>query len=214
MLDNIPQQNMVAASCGFNNYNAPIVSLQVIDDYINCAKWVFPHLWKHLYVLTGVFRHWKKADKPNIQQKKRQVLMQLFLLKRMRNFWSLKWWSLVPGIGYNEWGVGCTVRNAIKSFGMVSSARMRAASIATLFSKLVERQTALFSKEETIIIVIETYGGTLQLKHQCGEHLVSWLSGTHDMTMKVIIASNIILSASSCKHTASTWYALVPQTFI
>lgn len=185
VFDNVCRRNMVAAACGFNDYNTPIVSLQVIDDFVNCAERVFPSLWRQLCELRGVVGHRTKRDKLNIPRKKRQVLLQLFLLKRMRNFRSLKWWSLIQGIGYNGWGVGRTAINAIKSFGTVCSSRTRDECVDTLFSKLVERQTALFSKEEAITFVIDNYGETLQLKHQRGEHSASRLSGTHEIAIKV-----------------------------
>ena len=70
VFNNVCWQNMVAAAGGSNNYNAPIVSLQVIDDYVNCAERVFPRLWKHLCAVCGVFVHWKKANKRNIPRKK------------------------------------------------------------------------------------------------------------------------------------------------
>ena len=38
VFDNVCRQNMVASSCGFNDCNAPIVSLQIINDYVNCAE--------------------------------------------------------------------------------------------------------------------------------------------------------------------------------
>ena len=82
---------MVAEACGLNDYNTPIVSLQVIDDFVNCDERVFPSLWRQLCELRGVVGHRTKRDKLNIPRKKRQVLLQLFLLKRMRNFRSSKW---------------------------------------------------------------------------------------------------------------------------
>ena len=37
VFDNVCRQNMVASACGFNDYNTPIVSLQVIADFVNSA---------------------------------------------------------------------------------------------------------------------------------------------------------------------------------
>ena len=59
VFDNVCRRNMVAAAYGFNDSTTPIpiVSLQVIDDFVNCAKWVFPSLWRQLCELRGVVGH-------------------------------------------------------------------------------------------------------------------------------------------------------------
>ena len=79
--------------------------------------------------------HRYKQDKLNTPRKKTSSLDAIFLLKIMPNFPSLKWWSLIQGIGYNVWGVDRSEFNAIKVFGTVYSARTSGASITPLLLK-------------------------------------------------------------------------------
>jgi hypothetical protein len=63
VFNNFCRQNMIAAACGFNDYNTQIVLLQVIGDFVNCAESVFPSLYGHLCELCGVVGHQMKRDK-------------------------------------------------------------------------------------------------------------------------------------------------------
>ena len=42
VFDNMCQQRMLQAICGFNDYKQPIVDLATVDDYVNTAPLVFP----------------------------------------------------------------------------------------------------------------------------------------------------------------------------
>ena len=183
--DNMCQRRLTSAVTGFNDYNRPLIDLETVDDFVDTAARVFPSLWLHLCNLRGVDGNRHKGDSVNIQRRKRQVLLQLMVLKRMRNFRALKWWSVIQGIGYTGWGVGSTAINAIKTFGSVCSSKTRTRAVAVLCSKLVQRQTSLFSREAAITFVIDNYGETVKLLHQRGERSATRLSGTHEMAIKV-----------------------------
>ena len=98
--DNMCRRRLTSAVTGFNDYNRPLIDLETVDDFVDTAARVFPSLWLHLCNLRGVDGNRHKCDSVNIQRRKRQVLLQLMVLKRMRNFRALKWWSVIQGIGY------------------------------------------------------------------------------------------------------------------
>ena len=187
VFDNMCRRRMLQAVCGFNDYNKPIVDLTTIDDYVETAARVFPKLWEHLCSLRGVVQYNKSKDTnlKNKTRRKRHVLLQLHLLKRTKKNNSLKWWSLIQGIGYTAWGVGGSALNAIKTFGITCSSQTRNRAVSVLCDKLVARQTLLFSRELAIIFVIDNYGQTVKLLHQRGDHSATRLSGTNEMAVKV-----------------------------
>ena len=103
----------------------------------------------------------------------------------MRNFRSLKWWSVIQGVGYLGWGVGRTALNGINAYRITCSARGRDRAIEVLCSKLVEKQTLLFSQQPAIAFVLDNFGDTVNLLHQRGEHSSTRLSGTQEMAIKI-----------------------------
>ena len=72
------------------------------DNFVELSPSVIPNLWKHMCNLRNLKGDYHKKDKDRMQGKKRQVLLQIFALKRMRNQRSLKWWSLVQAVALNH----------------------------------------------------------------------------------------------------------------
>ena len=64
-------------------------------------------------------------DKEQAKEKKHQVLLQMFALKRMRNQRSLKWWSLVQAVTCYGWGIGRTALDATHKWGLTCSSQTR-----------------------------------------------------------------------------------------
>jgi hypothetical protein len=81
--------------------------------------------------------------------------------------------------------IGSTAINAIKTFGSVCSLKTRTQAVTVFCSKLVERQTSLFSRNVAITFVIDNYGETVKLLHQRVKRSTTRLSGTHEMAIKV-----------------------------
>ena len=70
VFDSMCRRRLLAAICGFNDYNKPIVDLLTIDDYVATAALVFPKLWKYLCSLRGVNQHrLKEEEEKNVPRR-------------------------------------------------------------------------------------------------------------------------------------------------
>ena len=92
------RRRLTSAVTGFNDYNRPLIDLETVDDFVDTAARVFPNLWLHLCNLRGVDGNRHKGDSVSIQRRKRQVLLQLMVLNRMRNCRAFKWWSVTSKV--------------------------------------------------------------------------------------------------------------------
>ena len=156
-----------------------------MDIYVDLANTVFPRLWRHLCSLRNISGNRNSYEKANRTKKKRLVLVQLLLLRRMRNTKLLKWWSVIQAVGYYGWGVGRTALDTFSSWGVVSHSQTRTAALKILCKNLVKKQTAIFSKERAICFVLDNYGETVKLKQQRGGHSAKRLSGTHEIAHRI-----------------------------
>ena len=82
------RQRMFNRVCGINNYNKPLIEMDSFDVFVDQDAVCFPWLWKHLCSLHGTQGNRSKANKKNATPRKRQVLLQLLVLRRMRNYQS------------------------------------------------------------------------------------------------------------------------------
>ena len=139
VFDIMCRNKLAGAICGLNNYNKPIIELSTMDIYVDLASTVFPRLWRHLCSLRYISGDRHSYDKPNRTKKKRLVLVQLLLLRRMRNSKLLKWWSVIQSVGYYGWGVGRTALDAFSAWGVVSHSKTRTAALKILCNNLVKK---------------------------------------------------------------------------
>jgi len=84
VFDKLCRRKLAASVCGFHDYNQPIISLAVIDDFVESAEHIFPNIWRHLSRWRNVRGDRHAEDAKNIQPRKREVFMLLLLLRRMR----------------------------------------------------------------------------------------------------------------------------------
>ena len=73
--------------------------------------------------------------------KKRQVLMQIFALRRMRDNRMLKWWSMILTVAYYCWRVGHKALDTTHTFDIVCCTCTRDPLLAKLTEDLVSMQT-------------------------------------------------------------------------
>ena len=130
---------------------------QDFNNFVELAPTVIPNLWKHMCNLRNLKGDYHTKDKDRMEGKKRQVLLQIFALKRMRNQRSLKWWSLVQAVAYYGWGVGRTALDATHKWGLTCSSRTRDRCLSILTNKLIQRQTRYFSAEDAIMFCMDNY---------------------------------------------------------
>ena len=90
VFDIMCRNKLMGAIIGLNNYNRPIIEMSTIDIYVDLASTVFPRLWRHLCSLRAVSGDRRGNTKEKQTKKKRMVLVQLLLLRRMRNKRMLK----------------------------------------------------------------------------------------------------------------------------
>ena len=123
LFDDLCRHRFLHAIVGFNDHCTSLVDLQDFDHVVALSPSVIPNLWKHLSNLRSVKGKYTKRDRERLPQKNRQVLLQIFALKRMRNQRCLKWWSLVQAVAYYVWGVGRTAIDATNMWGLTCGAR-------------------------------------------------------------------------------------------
>jgi len=85
LFDDLCRHRFLHAIVGFNNHCTSLVNQQDFDNFVELAPMVIPNLWKHMCNLRNLKGDYHKKDKERMEGKKRQVLLQTFLLKRMRN---------------------------------------------------------------------------------------------------------------------------------
>ena len=112
VFDNMCRRQLFYYVTHLTDTNQPLIPVETFDAFVEMAEKCFPRLWSHLCNLRDTKGNLGKKRKSNVRPKRRQVLLQFLLLKRMRNFRALKWWSLVTGIGFFGWGVGKSVLSA------------------------------------------------------------------------------------------------------
>ena len=98
--DNMCRRMFAKVLVQMNDHNKPIIPIECFDTYVDLAEDCFPRLWRHLCGLRDIHSNKTAKAKRLIRSKKRQVLLQLFALRRMRNPQSLKWWSLIQSVAY------------------------------------------------------------------------------------------------------------------
>ena len=81
------------------------MSAEDFDVFVDIAELAFPCLWKPLCNVRDIKGRRDKNAKELKKEKKRQVLLQCFEWRRMRNPSTLKWWALIQLISYYGWGV-------------------------------------------------------------------------------------------------------------
>jgi len=136
--------NCVDKVVKFRDHNKPIIESECFDVYVEATEWCFPQLWAHMSNLRNVQGNRTKYANKLVQSKKRQVLLQILALRRMRNPKSLVYWSLIQAIAYYGWGVGRTALDANNFWGKSCSSRTRDRCLLKLPNKLAERRIRFF----------------------------------------------------------------------
>ena len=147
----------------FNDHNKSIVDRECIDVYVDATEWCLPRLWKHMCHLRNVNGNRSKVQQKRVKAKKRQVLLQILVLRRMQNPKSLLYWSLIQSIAYYGWGVGCTALDCNNYWGNSCSARTQDRCLLHITSKLAEHQIRLYSNLDAVTFCIDNV--------QCGQHV-------------------------------------------
>ena len=153
--------------------------------YVELAEEVFPKLWVHICNLRNVKGNRTDAAKALEQGKRRQVLLQILMLRRMRNQQSLLWWSMIQAVAYYGWGVGNTALNATNYWGMACSSRSRDRAMQKRTECLVERRTRFFSDRDAITFCMDNYQVGQHVLHQRSGRRRLFLKGTHQMAHEI-----------------------------
>ena len=189
VFDKLCEHSLIRASCGFNDYNLPIIPLATFDDFVNLAEYTLPRMWRHFCSLRGA-RSSRSADRHKERRdltmhKKRSVFIQILLHKRTRNPRQLKWFAALMAIGFYGWGVGRTPLGVISQFGVTCSSRTRDRCLSVLCDDIVMRQIRLFSALPAVSFVIDNYGETVPLRFMRSQRTAIRMSGTHEMAHAV-----------------------------
>ena len=99
VFNNMCQRLILHSVSGFNDYNQPIVLLSSMDIFVDLATTVFPRLCEYFCSLRNVEGSRHRSDEKRYLSQKSHVLLQLLPPKRVSDFYSLKWWGLIQGIG-------------------------------------------------------------------------------------------------------------------
>ena len=168
-----------------NDHNQGIIPMSMFDGYIDLADHASPRLWKHLCNICNVTGN-RHVENSQLQPlKKRQALLQIFVLKRMRNPNALMWWSMVQAIAYYGWGVGRSALDATNYWGIVCGTLFRNKALADLTKNLTNRQMEFFSYHDAITFCIDNYMEGQSLLHMRGGCSGMQLSGTNMMAHKI-----------------------------
>ena len=100
VFDNACRRYFAKVVVNMNDHNQGIIPMSMFDGYIDLAEHASPRLWKHLCNIRSVTgnRHVKNSQLQPL--KKQQVLLQIFVLKRMRNPKALMWSFMIQTIAY------------------------------------------------------------------------------------------------------------------
>ena len=155
--------------------NQPIIDMDCFDAFIEgcdgqpaMVEQFMPRLWEHMCNLRNVYGNRSKADKKNVLPRKREVFVQILLLRRMRNKSKLKWWAMVQAIAFYSWGVGRTALNASNFFGITVHSTTRDRCLQKLCEDLVERRTKYLSSFLRVIVVLDNFRRAEDLKDMRG----------------------------------------------
>ena len=162
-------------------HNQSIIDLPTFDVFLEKAPQCFPQLWDHMSNLRNVKGQQSKQDNKHILNRKRQTLLQIFSLRRMRNPRKLVWWALIQAVAFYGWGVGRTALDAIHFWGLSCSARSRERLVGKLTENLTERRTQYLSKRASIAFTIDNYEERCILRFDRGGHGSAQFSGTHEI---------------------------------
>ena len=172
---------------GHSDHNQGIMPMEQFDFFVWLAPQFMPRLWKHLCNLRNVKAVGeKKASKKELLiVRKRQVLLQIFALRRMRNPRILKWWSMIQATGYYGWGVGRTALDATNYWGVTASSLTRDRCLAEITENLPDQQALFLGREAAGSFTIDNYMKSLKLRTQRNQKGTAQLSGTMEMSHKV-----------------------------
>ena len=62
VFDNTCRRALFCSILEFNDFNQPIMSLQIFDDFVDIASHVFPKLWKHFCLLRNMSGFRKESN--------------------------------------------------------------------------------------------------------------------------------------------------------
>ena len=155
--DNMCKNAFESKVVKFADHNKPIIERECFDVYVEAAEWCFPQWWAHMSNLRNVQGNRTKYANKLVQSKKRQVLLQILALRRMRYPTSLVYWSLIQTIEYYGWGVRRTALDANNFWGNSCSSRTRDRCLLKLTDKLAERRIRFFSDLNAITFCIDSW---------------------------------------------------------
>ena len=98
VFDNTRRRVVFCSILELNDFNQPIMLLQVFDVFFNITPHVFLKLCKPFCLLRNVSGFRKESDQVKELPRRRQVLFQILALLRMRNNQYLKWWAMIQAV--------------------------------------------------------------------------------------------------------------------
>ena len=170
---------------GLNDHNHSLIPPEIFEHYVQLCERFLPRLFGHLSNLRNVRGSYRASDKKLVAGKRRQVFMQILILKRMRDRRALKWWSLIQAVSYYGWGVGKSGLDANSYWGMTCSSTSRDRCLAKLTENLHDRQIEFMSREDGIMYVMDNFQRGKKLKTPRGNHSNGFLGGTNQMCHQV-----------------------------
>ena len=172
------------------NHNESIISMNTFDFFVGLAPKCLPKLWEHMCNLRNVAGNRTSQGKGSIHQRKRQTLLQILALRRMRNPRMLVWWSLIQSVAFYGWGVGRSALDATHFWGMSCSARSRDRLLGLMTKNLGILRIKYLARLPAIGFKIDNYEERQSLLHLRGGHTSTQFSGTNEIALQIRLYNN------------------------
>ena len=192
VMDQMCKRALHATVFRMRDQNQPLIPIACIDSLIHnipgsnpstppLVEQLMPRLWANLCSVRNVEGNGKVEDKKRVLSRKREVLVQLLSLRRLRNPHQLVWWSVLWSIAFYGWGVGRTALNATNIFGTTCNSHTRDRRVKILTEGLANKRISELRSHYRLIVALDNFGRGKDLHQMRGGRSHKRISGTQEM---------------------------------